>query len=83
MAARRACDPRLGQLAQCRQLVVVAAGPHDGDVELRHDDPDRAAHLLGGELGHAVEPVAGERRVHHQLVDAAHPLDEGLYRMGR
>jgi hypothetical protein len=81
-------DPRFGHPAQCRQLFVVAVGPHHGDVELRHDDADGPAHLLGRELGHPVEAVAGERRVHHQLVNAADPLDEGRkaalgYRMER
>ena len=83
-----ALDASLGQPAQRRQLIHVAAGPNDRDVELGDDDPDRASHLLRRELGHPVEAVAGERRVHHQLVDAADPLDEGRktargYRIGR
>ena len=50
--------------------------------------PIGPADLLGRELRHPVEAVAGERRVHHQLVDAADPLDEGRktalgYRIGR
>ena len=72
----QAVDARGAEALERVQLVRVAARPHDRHLERRQHDRDRMPDLLRRQLRHALEAVAGERRVHHALVNAAQPLDE-------
>ena len=47
-----------------------------GRAEPRHDDGHGGAGRVGGELGHATQPVAAEHGVHHLEMYRPQPLDE-------
>ena len=68
------------QLVERRLL--GSSGHTHRDVALRDHDRDRLADLVGGQLGHPLEAVAGQRGVHHLLVDAAQPVEQRRNALG-
>ena len=57
---------------------VSATGPEAAAAPRRgNDDRDHPAGLAGGELGHALEPVAAQHGIHHAQVHRSQPLHHG------
>ena len=58
-------------------MEVKGSGRQRARAEARHDDGNGAAGGLGGELGHAGQPLASEDRVHHLQMHGPEPLHQG------